>query len=79
MHIHIPSFNFAEMRPFGSFWSTVSNGCHGNGDRYKNVGSDFQHTFASSMTIKKFHYHQVKGKRLSQIKIPKSLVSEHLK
>ena len=58
--IRIPSFNFPEMRPLGTFWSILSNGYLGNDDRYKNLDFSFGYVFKSSVT----HYHQIAGEKV---------------
>ena len=65
------------MRPLDSFWSILSNGYHGNDDRYKHFDFSSGYVFHSSMTTK-FHHHQVAGEKISMIKIFK-FFSDHLK
>ena len=48
----ILSLIFPEMRHFGTFQSILSNGYHGNGDRYKNFYFSFRPIFLISMTVK---------------------------
>ena len=46
--------NVPEMRSLGMFWSILSNGYHGNDDRYKNFDFSFGYVFASSIHIQNF-------------------------
>ena len=52
--IRIPSLNVPEMRPSGTFQSILSNGYHGNDERYKNFDFSFGYVFLSSMTVQSF-------------------------
>ena len=63
LFIHISSSNFPEMRHLGTFWSILSNGCHGKGDHYKSCSFDVPYIIASSMTVQNFGYHQITGKK----------------
>ena len=67
------------MSPLGTFQSILSNGYHGNDDRYKNFDFSFGHVFPSSMTAQSFVTIKWQEKKLSMIKIFKFLVSDHLK
>ena len=40
------------MRYLGTVWSTLSNGYHGNHDRYKNFDFSFGYVFPCSITTK---------------------------
>ena len=79
MHfIRISSSNFPEMRPLSTFWSLLSNSCHGNGHRYKTCSFDFRCVYCTFYDCAKFHYDHITGRKLLQIKILKFLCSGHL-
>ena len=52
--ISIRSLNVPEIRPIGTFWSILSDGYHGNDDRYKNFDFSLGYVFKSSMTMQSF-------------------------
>ena len=68
--IRIPSLNFPEIRPSGTFWSGLSNGYHGN---------DYRFVFTSSVTVQSLITITWQEKEVSMIKIFKFFVSDHLK
>ena len=43
----IPLSSFLKMRPFGTLWSSFSNGCYGNDDCYNNFSFHFWFIFVS--------------------------------
>ena len=43
-----------EMRPLSTFQSILSNGYHGNDDRYRNFDFSFGYVFPNSMTVQSF-------------------------
>ena len=49
--IRIPSLDVQEMGHLNTFYLILSNGYHGNDDRYNNVDFGFSYVFASSMTV----------------------------
>ena len=66
------------LNPLGTFQSILSNGYHGNDDRYKNFDFSFGYLFPSSMTVPSFitiKWHETK---LSIIKIFNIFVSDHI-
>ena len=75
--IRISSFNFPEMRLLGTL--ILSNGYHGNDNRYKNSDSSIGYVFPSSMIVQSFIAIKWQEKKLSMIKIIKFFVSDHLK
>ena len=78
--IPIPSSNFPEMRPSkGTFSSILSNGYHGNDDRYKNFDFSFRDVFSGSVTIQSFITINWQEKMSSIIKMFKFFVSNDLK
>ena len=75
--IRIPSLKFLETRPWSTFQLILSNGCHGNDDRYKNIDYSFRYAFPRSITVQKFIKWQ--EKKLSVIKIVEFLFLTTLK
>ena len=57
--IRIPSLNVPEMRLLGTFKPILSNGYHGNGDRYKKFQLQFWLFISKFYDCAKFHYDQV--------------------
>ena len=50
---YISLLNFAEIGSLGTFWSILSNGCHGKADRYKNC------IHLQVQDCVKFNYHHI--------------------
>ena len=67
------------MRPLGTCWSNLSNGYHGNNDRYKNFDVSLGYVFPNSMTVENFITIKWQENKLSMIKIFNYFVSDHLK
>ena len=66
------------MKPLGTLLSIISNGSHGNDDRYKRFDFSFSYIFPSSMTVQSFITIKRQGKKSSVIKFFKLFVSDHL-
>ena len=67
------------MRPLDTFESILSNGYHGNNDRYRNFDFSFGRVFPSSMNLQNFITINWQEKKLSMIKIFQFFVSDRLK
>ena len=65
--IRILLSDFPEMRSVGTFKSVSLNGCHGNGNCYKNF--DFWYAFLSSISVQSFITIKWQGEKSSQIKM----------